>query len=474
MRWRTAVAVLAALTAGSTGAGCSAIVPGTGSPVRDAALAALPFDDAERVLAGQMAVLRSWDVCAMHDVAAAEHASGAVAFALRPVRGYDGCEVALEAAADGALSYVTIEVAELVRGPGAPREIDGRSFPPVAPAEQAQGRPECGYAREVALGWGIVVRGEVADDPAASCALAGDYLADVLPRIDAPPLRAAAGTDPAFALGEQDPCAVLAAVGPAPADVTVGGPRTCSAPGVAVAFGLGQVEVDVEGVAGMLPDGRVEVVDDAPAGCTVTRQVSDTTLLVPSLPYLFRETLAVTAPACDAARTGVDRAAAALPGPLPAAAGALALGSLEDLPTADDVGAPFDPCTTIGWSAFPAEVRPPGVDPHPFPSPVEADTLYRVGCDYASDALVSVVSWGPAAGAYSVDPAARPGVATRFGDRPGLEHRAAPAPGQAALCLSTMQLGNGLAGVVTLARETQADLCAVNRAVLEALAPRVP
>ncbi|GAA3236436.1 hypothetical protein GCM10017691_34650 [Pseudonocardia petroleophila] len=469
MRGRTAVAALAAFTVIS---GCSAVVPGTGSPARDVPVAALPFDDAERVLAEQMAILRSWDVCAMHDVAAAERETGAVAFAVRPVGGYDGCEIALESAADGALSYVTIEVAEVVRGSGTPREIGGRTFAPVAPAPRAQGRPECGYAREVALGWGVVVRGEVAEDPAASCALAGDYLADVLPRIDAPPRRAAAATAPAFALGEQDPCAVLAGLAVDVADVTVDGPRTCSAPGVAVAFGLAQVETDVPGTATLLPGGRVEVVDDAPDGCTVTRQASDTTLLAPSLPYLFREVLAVTAADCATARSHLD--AVALPGPAAAAPGALELGSLEDFPTADDVGAPFDPCATIGWSAFPAPVRPPGIDPRPFPSPVDPGTLYRVGCDYSSDALASVLSWGPATGAYTTDPAARPGVATRFGGRPGLEHRAAPTPGEAPLCLSTMQIGNGIAGVVTLARDTTADLCAVNRAVLETLAPLVP
>jgi hypothetical protein len=464
------VAVVAVLAL----AGCSATVPGIPAPAPDVPVADLPFDATQRIFAEQMAIFRSWDVCAVHDVGAAERDTGAVAFAVRPVRGYDGCEIALEDTADGALSYVTVEVAEIRRGSGAPREVDGRSFPSVAPAPQAEARPECGYGREVALGWGVVVRGEVADDPAGSCALAAAYLADVLPRIDDPPLRSAAGTEPAFALGEQDPCAALAAVLPDAATVTVTGPRTCGAPGVTVAYGLAQVEVDVPGVAAVVGGGRVEAVDDAPDGCTVTRQASDTTLLAPSLPYLFRETLAVTAADCTAARAGGDLVLGSVPAPRAPAPGALALGSLEGFPTADDVGAPFDPCTTIGWSAFPAEVRPAGVDPHPFPSPIEADTLYRVGCDYASDALASILSWGPANGAYSADPAVRPGVATRFGGRPGLEHRAAPAAGQAPLCLSTMQIGNGLASVITLARATRADLCAVNRGVLEALAPRVP
>lgn len=465
---------MAALAVASSAAvGCSATVPGTPSAARDLPVADLPFDPAQRIFAEQMAIFRSWDVCAVHDVAAAERDTGALAFAVRPVRGYDGCEIALESATDGALSYVTVEVAEVRPAGGAPREIDGRSFPAVAPAPGAQDRPECGYAREVALGWGVVVRGEVADDLAGSCALARDYLADLLPRIDDPPLRADAGTDPAFALGEQDPCAALAAMVPDARAVTVTGPRTCGADGVTVAFGLAQVEVDVPGVAEVVGGGRVQAVDETADGCTVTRQASDTTLLAPSLPYLFRETLAVTAADCAAARAGGDAVLGTLPAPVRPAAGALALGSLEDFPVAEDVGAPFDPCTTIGWSVYPPEVRPAGVDPQGFPSPIDAGTLYRVGCDYASDALASIVSWGPANGAYSVDPAARPGVVTQFGGRPGLEHRAAPA-GQAPLCLSTMQIGNGLASVITLARETQIDLCAVNRGVLEALAPRVP
>jgi hypothetical protein len=316
------------------------------------------------------------------------------------------------------------------------------------------------------------VRGEVIDDPAASCALARAYLAETLTRLDAPPLRAAAGTDPAFVIAEQDPCAALASVLPDATDVSVAGPRRCAAGEVEVAFGLDQFETDVPGAAQVTPGGRLESVDDGAAGCTVARQASDTTLLAPSLPYLYRETLAVTAGDCATARALADRIEPALPGPATPATGALALGSLEGFPVADDVGAPFDPCATVGWSAFPAEVRPPGVDPRPFPSPVDTATAYRVGCDYTSDALASVLSWGPAGGGYSVDPAVRPGVATQFGGRPGLEDRAAQ--GEAPLCLSTMQLSNGLAAVITLARDTRADLCAVNRAVLEALSPLVP
>ncbi|MBC8093040.1 MAG: hypothetical protein H7Y15_14085, partial [Pseudonocardia sp.] len=245
-----------------------------------------------------------------------------------------------------------------------------------------------------------------------------------------------------------------------------------SAGGVEVGFSLAQFETDVGGAAGVLPGGRLEAVDDGPERCTVTRQASDATLLAPSLPYLYRETLAVSAVDCSTARDLAETIEATLPGPATAQTGAFALGSLEGFPIAADVGAPFDPCTTVGWSAYPADVRPEGIDPHPFPSPIEADTPYRVGCDYTSDAIASVLSWGPADGGYSVDPAERPGTATRFAGRPGLEDRSGP--GQAPLCLSTMQIGNGLAGVITVARSSQADPCAVNRGVLETLASLVP
>ena len=450
--------------------GCSVTVPGTPAPARDVPVADLPFADAARMFAEQMAIFRTWDVCAALDVAAAERLTGAVAFAVRPVRGFDGCEVALEVAGTELFSYVSVEVGAVVPGPGPDAEVEGRRFPEIAPADRAEDRAECGYARPVAAGWGVLVRGEVVDDPAASCTLAQAYLADTLSRIDAPPRRAAAGTDPAFAVGEQDPCAVLATLVPDATDVTVTGPRRCGAGEIEVVFGLHQFETDVAGIATNTPGGRLESVDEETAGCTVTRQASDTTLLAPSLPYLHRETLAVTAGDCATARAHVARIEPTLPGPATPATGALALGSLEGFPVADDVGAPFDPCATVGWSAFPVDVRPAGIDPRPFPSP--SDPLHRVGCDYSSDAVASVLSWGPARGAYSVDPAVRPGVATQFGGRAGLEDRTAQ--GEAPLCLSTMQLSNGLASIITLARDTQADLCAINRAVLEALAPLVP
>lgn len=465
-----AVAVLGACAL----VGCSVTVPGTGYPARTGELAPLPFDDVERIFAEQMAEFRTWDVCAMHDVAAAERSAGSVAFAVRPTRGLDGCEIALEAAETGQLSYVTVEIGRVVAGSGPAVQLQGRSFPAIAPVAESADRAECGYARPVALEWGLLVRGEVVDDPTASCALAQDYLADVLTRLDDPPSRAAASTDPAFALGAQDPCTALAAVVPQARDVSVPGPRGCSADGVTVTFGLLQFEVDAPGTVTLGAGQRLEAVRQQDGACAVARQASDTTLLAPSLPYLYREVVSVSAGDCDTARAHAELIVATLPPPATSAEGALELGSLENHPAAADVGAPFDPCTTIGWSAFPAAVRPPGIDPRPFPSPVDAAALYRVGCDYDSDAITSILSWGPVNGTYSIDPAVRPGVATLFADRPGLENRAAPAPGAQPLCLSTMQLGNGLASIITLGRATDADLCAVNRGVLEALAPLVP
>lgn len=480
-RWRRAAGA-ALVTLALTG--CTATVVGTGSPARNGPVAALPFDGTERVFAEQMSVFRTWDVCAMHDVAAAERATGSVAFAIRPTRGLDGCEIALEAASDGRLAYVTVEVARIVPGPGPDAEISGsgvsgtevagRSFPAVAPVPGAEDRAECGFARPVALGWGVVVRGDVDGDPTASCAVARTYLADVLPRVDDPPLRAAAGTDPAFVLGTRDPCAALALVVPDAADVVVPGPRTCGVlDGPSVTFGLAQFEVDVEGAATLGGGGRLEAyrAEDGGGPCAVTLQSGEATLLAPSLPYLYREAVTVSAADCDLARGHATRIVSSLPPAATPAAGALRLGSLEDFPQAADVGAPFDPCSTVGWSAYPAQVRPPGIDPQPFPAPVEDGVRYRVGCDYTSDAVTSVVSWGPPS---TVDPAARTGVGTQFGGRPGLEDRPAVAAGQPPLCLSTMQIGNGLAGVSTQARDTTVDLCAVNRGVLETLAPLVP
>lgn len=460
MRVRGWVVAAAALLAVLLPAGCaSAVVPGAGAPARDAPVADLPFDAAARLAAEQAAVLRTRDVCAVHDLAVAERATGAVALVVRPRGGFDGCEVVL--AAGPALSYLSVEVGPVVPGGGPPAAVTGRVFPRVAPAEDARGRAECGYARPDGLGTGFVVRGEVlADDgtgdPAASCRLAAAYLEALLPRLDAPPVRAAAGTDPAFALAGQDPCALLALAVPGAADPAVDGSRACTGGGTTVTVDLVRVEADVPGAATLLAGGRVEAVAEADGACTVTRQASDAVLLAPSLPYLHREVVAVAAPDCGTARGHLDRIGPAVGPPAVPAPGALRLGALDAGPSATEAGAPFDPCTTVGWADFPPGVRPPGVDPRPFPSP--AGTAFPVGCDYTSDAVAAVVSWAPGG------PAA--GAPAEFAGRAGREDRREGA------CTSALDLAAGTATVATVARDPEADPCAVNRAVLEALAPR--
>jgi hypothetical protein len=441
--------------------GCAVVVPGSGRPVPRPA-PAVPLDGAQGALAERYAQLRAVDVCAAHDVAAAERAAGGVAFVVRPRGGFDGCEIGLEAGGpdDDALAYVSIEVGAVEPGPGPPAAAADREFPAVAPAPGAADRAECGYALPGPQGTGTVVRGEVVGDPVASCALAAGYLAAVLPRLDAPPQRVTAGTDPAFALGGVDPCAVLAATVPDPVDVRLDGPRTCAAGDVAVTVDLVQVELGPPGEAVLLGDGRAETAADGPGGCTVTRQASGTTLLAPTQPYLHREAVTVTAPDCAAARAHLDAAAGALPAPLAPAPGALRLGSLEGHPVAEDVGAPFDPCTAVRWSAFPAAVRPPGLDPRPFPAPVDPGAGFRVGCDFVSDAVATVVTWSPD-GRAAGEPVA-------FGGRPGRQDRREGA------CASALELAAGRAGAITVGRAADIDPCAVNRAVLDALAPLVP
>jgi hypothetical protein len=262
-----------------------------------------------------------------------------------------------------------------------------------------------------------------------------------------------------FALGGLDPCAVLAAAVPDPADVRLDGPRTCAAGHVAVTVDLVQVELGPPGETVLRGDGRAETATGGAGGCTVTRQASGTTLLAPTQPYLHREAVALTAPDCATARALLDAAAPALPGPLAPAPGALRLGSLEGHPAAEDVGAPFDPCTAVRWSAFPAAVRPPGLDPRPFPAPVDPDAGFRVGCDFVSDAVATVVTWTPDGRAA--------GEPVEFGGRPGWQDR------REGVCASALELTPGGAGAITLARAPDVDPCAVNRAVLEALAPLV-
>src|SRR5690606_7569985 len=132
----------------------------------------------------------------------------------------------------------------------------------------------------------------------------------------------------------------------------------------------------------------------------------------------------------DAGCDRIDALAAAAAGAVaPAAAArpredALVLGDLDPPPTAEGVGAPFDPCTVVGgWDAYPPEVQP--ATPRPaVPMPVRPEDPFQVGCRFNAGEMFSSLVWGtPTDDGFSADPAARGAgaVAVEFAGRPGVE-----------------------------------------------------
>jgi hypothetical protein len=170
---------------------------------------------------------------------------------------------------------------------------------------------------------------------------------------------------------------------------------------------------------------------------------------------------------------------------------ALALGDLNKPKTAQELGAPFDPCG-LQWTDFPAEVRPTDGTPHAptLRAPQEGDG-FDLRCLYDNSGkirvdvnnpqssgveggyfLVSVI-WDHEAG---LDPAKTQGATAKtFNGRPGLVARSPDdAKTGARLCLAAVRVGaGGAAGVsVTNSRFKQTDPCTVAETVVTAIAAK--
>jgi hypothetical protein len=125
-----------------------------------------------------------------------------------------------------------------------------------------------------------------------------------------------------------------------------------------------------------------------------------------------------------------------------------------------------------GWQAYPAEVQPPAPR-EPVPMTVGTDDPFAVGCKFNAGDMFSSLVWGmPSDDGFSADPAARPnGVRAQFGGRAGAEERITEEAG-GETCFSAVQLSRGIAAMVTSVPGF--DPCAVNRAVLDQVARKVP
>lgn len=186
-------------------------------------VAELPMPPDLQMVADQFAVVRGWDLCAMHDIPAATRITGWEPRALLP-NPEDGCDLTLGAPDRADQWGLTIEVTRLLRPderrpaewgtPGAPITVDGVQLSNVVNRADS-----CAYdyplVRAGAESWGIQISwgfdagGFEAKPP---CDVVRDYVTALGSRLTDPPLRSAGLTTPALTLAELDPCAVVAAV----------------------------------------------------------------------------------------------------------------------------------------------------------------------------------------------------------------------------------------------------------------------
>jgi hypothetical protein len=491
---RGAATVLVVLTALVTA--CATPIAGTphgaSTPITPPG-GGLPLEPEQARLAELFAQVRSWDICAMHDIEAAGRATGYVPDELLPYREPGICRLLMKEPEGVQEWELQLDVFQVVptEGGGQPLDVGGVQMPQVRDSDDVR----CAYSYPIAASgedepWGIELSVFSIAGNKQPCDVAREYATAIAPRMVDPPPRSAGGTNPTLDLAASDPCALAAAMVPIMSagqpldaeDVEVGDlePYKCS---VITTLGDGLNVREARGSVALTIAPGDELggaaVEDFPASrnqlgnvCEVVFDPSDVVLA--GDPDIGAEVPAVEI-VSDCAQ--VDALAAAAADAIAPAQGgtpredALVLGDLDPPPTAESAGAPFDPCTVVGgWQAYPAEVQPP-TPREPVPMPVEADDPFAVGCKFNAGEMFSSLVWGMPAEAFSADPAARPrAVPAQFGGRPGMEERGSNDANGKPTCYSAVQLSRGIAAMVTTLPH---DPCPVNRAVLDQVAQRV-
>jgi hypothetical protein len=196
-------------------AGCAQSVPGTAGPVAAQLPAGgLPLEPDEQAAVALFAEVRTWDMCALHDIPAAASVTGYVPDEILPYAGLGSCRLTLQQP-DGVSDWdLTFEVSRTRPADGgAPITIGGTQLPQVG----YQSTMECAYSYPVGppdAEWGIELTASNVSPNRPQCDVARDYLNAVAQRLAAPPLRSAGATTPALSLPGVDPCSVAAQLVP--------------------------------------------------------------------------------------------------------------------------------------------------------------------------------------------------------------------------------------------------------------------
>lgn len=161
------------------------------------------------------------------------------------------------------------------------------------------------------------------------------------------------------------------------------------------------------------------------------------------------------------------------------------LGALHPPPSADEVGAPYDPCTVVDWSDFPEQVRPRAAKPRkPTPRTPDKNSAYAIACAWEANGPIvrdangkstgagmfsTWIVWGKAGEMNPNPPKSNPAT---FGTAQGSLVTSATSQG-APMCTGFAALPTGVAGVSVLnSRVPQMDSCALVTDLLTRIAAR--
>lgn len=206
-----ATVTLTACTTTVTGAAA----PGPAAAAPAGATADLRYQNGFREFVGTLATMRTWDPCAMHDIAAAETATGGKRQYIVPPSTISKCSLTLTHAGSEHSWDLAVDmtfVANLARLYES-GNLDGTKILRERPPEP--GTPtfgtSCSYFYPVQEPLGIKVTAQTTDKDTrdAVCGIADKYVTAVLPNLKNPPLVAAGRTSPTITGYGKDPCAAL-------------------------------------------------------------------------------------------------------------------------------------------------------------------------------------------------------------------------------------------------------------------------
>ncbi|MGI5126909.1 hypothetical protein ACQEVB_08860 [Pseudonocardia sp. CA-107938] len=197
---------------------CSTTVSGTAQPSAGVPASAqdITYQNGFREFVDTMATMRTWDPCAMHDVAGAESATGGKRQYIVPTSTVNKCQLVLTHAGDDhtwSIDVATTFEGYLTRTYDA-GDLNGtkvyRQKAPEDPNTPSFG-VSCAYFFPVQepLGIKVDVQTTAKETRDRMCSVADAYMTALLPKLKNPPLVSAGLTTPTISEYGKDPCLAL-------------------------------------------------------------------------------------------------------------------------------------------------------------------------------------------------------------------------------------------------------------------------